>query len=190
MLLRVLQEGEVRRVGESLPRKVRVRVVAATHRDLAQMVAHGTFRQDLYFRLKVAGVVLPPLRDRGADVLLLAEHFLSQIGGEPTPRLSPDARRLLLAHRWPGNVRELANVLAVAAALAAADGGTIERQHLDLPAPEQAREGSFHHQVNSLRRRLVEEALAGASGNRAEAARRLGMSRQALSYLVRQLKLM
>ncbi len=205
MLLRVLQEGEVRRVGESLPRPVDARVVAATHRDLDRMVAEGSFRQDLYFRLDVARIELPPLRARGRDVLLLADHLLAA-GGDASLRLSSAARRALLAHSWPGNVRELENVLSVASALAGE--GPIEPEHLELPAgdagkdPRAARAragtvaeaaavhaGDYHSLVEAFRRRLVEEALEAASGNQAEAARRLGVSRQALSYLVRKLKL-
>ncbi|MDX1999362.1 MAG: sigma 54-interacting transcriptional regulator [Thermoanaerobaculia bacterium] len=182
MLLRVLQEGEIRRVGESLPRKVDARVVAATHRDLAAMVAARTFREDLFYRLKVARVELPPLRDRGGDVLALAEFFVTRFGGS---RLTPGTRARLLAHPWPGNVRELENVLRVAVTLAGDDA--IEPEHLDLPEPTGVRtESSFHAQVDAFRQRLLSEALAAAGGNQAEAARRLGLTRQALSYLVRQ----
>src|SRR5882724_5726708 len=189
MLLRVLQEGEVRRVGESLPRRVDVRVVAATHRDLAAAVAAGSFRGDLFYRLKVGSVLLPPLRERGGDVLLLADHFLArQRGPGFLPLLSRQARERLLAHRFPGNIRELENVLAVAAALAG--GGTIEPAHLDLPEPAAAPEGGdYHRQVEEFRRQRVVAALAATAGNQAEAARLLGLSRQALSYLVRQFKL-
>ena len=197
MLLRVLQEGEVRRVGESLARKVDVRVVAATHRDLAARVRDGSFREDLFYRLKVASVELPPLRARGDDVLLLAEHFLAkQAAPEPAPALSPAARTALRAHRWPGNVRELGNVLAVAAALAG--GGPILPEHLELPATAGVSEGAgaaaagpsdYHRRVDAFRRKLVADALAAEGGNRAAAARRLGLSRQALSYLARQLGL-
>jgi DNA-binding NtrC family response regulator len=189
MLLRVLQEGEVRRVGESLPRKVKVRVVAATHRNLAEMVRRGSFRQDLYFRLKVAAIELPPLRDRGGDVMLLAEHFLARAaGGGAVPQLSAAARSALLAHPWPGNVRELENVIQVAVALAAGDGVDIGPEHLDLPC-DGAPSGDYHQQIDAVRRRLITAALSAARGNQAEAARRLGLSRQALSYHVRQLKL-
>jgi two-component system, NtrC family, response regulator len=195
MLLRVLQEGEVRRVGESSPKRVDVRVVAATHRDLRRLVAEGTFREDLFFRLQVGRVDLPPLRDRGRDVLGLAEHFLRRaaareagggVGKNGAGRLSAAARERLLAYRWPGNVRELQNVLAVAATLAG--DGAIEPEHLGLSEAPPA--GSdYHREVDALRRRLVAGALAACRQNRAEAARRLGLSRQALSYLVRQLGL-
>jgi transcriptional regulator with GAF, ATPase, and Fis domain len=190
MLLRVLQEGEVRRVGESLPRRVHVRVVAASHRDLEAMAAEGAFRQDLYYRLCAAAVALPPLRERGGDAVEIAEHLLarrSPPGGGAPPRLASAARERIANHRWPGNVRELENVLGVAAALAG--GGVVGPQHLELPAAAEGPSGDYHRQVESLRRRLVEEALAAAGGNRAEAARRLGLSRQALSYLVRKLRI-
>ena len=185
MLLRVLQEGEVRRVGESLPRKVDARMVAATHRDLQEMVREGAFRQDLYFRLSVARVELPPLRDRGEDVVLLAERFLRD--GDGAPRLSAEARSRLRAHAWPGNVRELQNVLQVAVALAG--GGDIRPEHLELPETADAERCDYHSRVDAYRRRLVAEALEASGGNQAEAARRLGLSRQALSYLVKQLRL-
>ena len=190
LLLRVLQEAEVRRLGESLPRRVDVRVLAATHRDLERAVAAGSFRADLFFRLKVGAIDLPPLRERGDDVLELADLFLSRLGVSPPPRLAPAARERLRAHSWPGNVRELENVLRLAAVLAA--GGILRPEHLELPASSPAAApaaGSYHQQIESLRRQLVQAAIAAAAGNRAEAARRLGISRQALSYLERQLVL-
>jgi DNA-binding NtrC family response regulator len=136
----------------------------------------------------VAVVELPALRERGGDVLLLAEHFLSRTSRGRRPcRLSRPARQRLLEHRWPGNVRELENVLEVAATLA--EGGAIEREHLQLPEAAPAATGTYHQQVEAYRRKLVEDALAAARGNRAEAARRLGLTRQALAYLVRQLRI-
>ena len=193
-LLRVLQEGEVRRLGEATARRVDVRLVAATHRDLAAMVRAGKFRQDLFYRLKVCTVTLPPLRERGADVLLLAEHFVASerlLRSLPQLQLAADARRVIEAHRWPGNVRELANALQAAAALAG--NGPIHAAMLDLGAPavaEGADEASAYHQaIDEFRRGLLRKALRAAGGNRAEAARRLGLSRQALSYLVLHLGL-
>jgi DNA-binding NtrC family response regulator len=187
MLLRVLQEGEIRRVGEARARQVDVRILAATHRDLSGMVAAGSFRQDLYYRLHVGSVALPALAERGSDVLTLAHHFLAQsaAGGSP-PRLSNEAVTVLLAHRWPGNVRELKNVLAVACALA--EDGVIGSEHLDIPHGTSPT-NLYHQQLDALRRRLVASALAEAGGRRAEAARRLGVSRQLLSYLTRRFKL-
>ncbi|MEZ5979391.1 MAG: sigma-54 dependent transcriptional regulator [Planctomycetota bacterium] len=119
-LLRVLQEGEVRPVGGNRTRKVDVRVVAATNRDLAAEQAAGRFRQDLYFRLAVVEVVVPPLRDRLADLPLLAEHLAARIArdmGRETPEVTPSALSRLAGHDWPGNVRELDNVLRRAMAL-------------------------------------------------------------------------
>ncbi|MEO8275298.1 MAG: sigma 54-interacting transcriptional regulator [Thermoanaerobaculia bacterium] len=193
-LLRVLQEGEVRRLGESMARKVDVRLVAATHRDLAAMVVAGKFRQDLYYRLKVCTVTMPPLRDRGDDRLLLAEHFLAALRCRrelPQLQLASDARRLIEMHSWPGNVRELEHALQAAAALAG--NGPIRAEMLDLGATVDGsglNEGSaYHRELDDFRRALLHKALRGTNGNRAEAARRLGLSRQALSYLVRQLGL-
>jgi DNA-binding NtrC family response regulator len=206
LLLRVLQEGEVRRLGESLPRRVDVRVLAATHHDLEQAVAGGAFREDLFYRLKVGAVDLPPLRERGDDVLQLADLFLSRHSSSPPPRLAAKTRERLRAYSWPGNVRELENVLRLGAALAT--DGIIQPENLELPraagttssrvgaaageifiGATAAAAGSYHQQVETLRRQLVVEAIAAADGNHAEAARRLGISRQALSYLVRQLGL-
>lgn len=193
-LLRVLQEGEVRRVGESLPRKVRVRVVAATNRNLENMVKEGGFRADLYYRLRVGALELPPLRERGEDVLILAEHFLRSDVASRSLQLSASARGRLLDYDWPGNVRELKNILSVAVAFAG--GSQVLPEHLDLPyrpaltgAAGSATDIGYHERVRNYRRRLVRDALRSANGNRAEAARRLGLTRQALSYLVRKLEL-
>ncbi|MGB5159918.1 MAG: sigma 54-interacting transcriptional regulator [Thermoanaerobaculia bacterium] len=182
-LLRVLQEREVRRLGESLPRKVDVRIVAATHQSLSSMVTEGEFRRDLFYRLKVGSVVLPPLRERGMDVLLLGEHFLVREGYQ----LSADARRRLRSYPWPGNVRELRNTLEVAKALS--EDYVIRPEHLELPDSDFRTANGYHEQVREFRRELVREALKASGGNRAEAARNLGLSRQALSYLVRSLSI-
>ncbi len=187
-LLRVLQEGEVRRVGESFARKVDVRIVAATHRDLEKMVEQGTFRQDLFFRLKVATIILPPLRQRGEDVLRLAKFFLARIATESVPpRLSQAARRRLMSHSWPGNVRELNNVLEVAVAIC--EDEEIGEEHLELPRLTTSPRGEYHQLLDDFRKQLVTAALAESGGNRAQAARKLGLTRQALSYLVRRLGL-
>jgi len=184
-LLRVLEEGEVRRVGESMQRAVDVRLVAATHRDLESMVERGEFRQDLYYRLGVGILALPPLRERGAGIETLAEHFLGRLANGRDLRLDRRSRRTLLDYPWPGNVRQLKNVLSVAAAVA--EGPVILPEHLDLPVSRRPLESDYHQQVEAFRRRLVEQALAESGGNRARAARRLGLSRQAISYLARKL---
>jgi|CXWL01.1.fsa_nt_gi transcriptional regulator with AAA-type ATPase domain len=188
-LLRLLQEGEVRRLGESVARRVDVRVVAATHRELVDMVAAGTFRGDLLYRLRGGTVRLPPLRERGDDVLLLAGRVLARAAAAgASRRLSPAARAALLSHSWPGNVRELQNVLEAAVALADL---VIEPVHLELPPPTSAARatavGDYHRQVEQFRKKLIADALAAAGGNMAAAARVLGVSRQTLSYAVREL---
>lgn len=195
-LLRVLQESEIRRVGESFTRKVDVRIVTATHRDLEQEVAAGRFRLDLFYRLRAATVTLPPLRERLSDLPLLVDHFLMRLQpGKKRLRLAKDARARLLAYGWPGNIRELKNLIEVAAALA--EGDEIRPQDLELPAHEaaattenSAAQLDYHERIEAFRRQLVREALHESRGHRAEAARRLGLSRQALSYLIRQLGLL
>lgn len=190
-ILRALQEGEIRRVGESLPRRVDVRLIAATHRDLERMVEEERFRQDLFYRLKVAVVRLPPLRERPEDIPLLAEAFLSEMRRHlPGLSLSPRAKRLLVEHDWPGNVRELRHALEAAAVLAG--GGVIEPRHLDLeraPEPKET-QSAYHVALEEFRKRLLQEALAAAKGNCAAAARQLGISRQNFSYLARRLRIL
>ena len=111
--LRVLQDREVTPVGGRESRPVDVRVVAGTHRDLVAMVHDGSFREDLFYRLNVVRITAPPLRERGSDILVLAEHFLSEMTppGAPAKRLTPEAAQALLSHPWPGNVRELRNLM-------------------------------------------------------------------------------
>ena len=153
------------------------------HRDLPDAVRQGRFREDLWYRLQVVPVHLPPLRERLGDVLLLAEHFLRQGGGASPKRLGADAARLLLAHDWPGNVRELRNAMERAALLC--PGPVIGAEHIGLqPAaasgPAIDWNGPLAAAVAQLEREMVTRALAAATGNRAEAARRLGLSRQQL----------
>ncbi|MEP6769767.1 MAG: sigma 54-interacting transcriptional regulator [Acidobacteriota bacterium] len=192
-LLRALQDREIRRVGENKARRIDVRVVSATSRDLAREVDAGRFREDLYYRLHVAVVRLPPLRERGRDVLLLARHFLALAGREYDRGdldLAPDAAAALLAHAWPGNVRELQSAVGQAAALA--EGGRIGLALLPEAVRRSARPGDPRHgyrsRVDAHRRDLIMEALDRAGGNRSRAARELKLSRQALLYLIRELK--
>lgn len=181
-LLRVLQEGELQRIGESRVRKIDVRVIAATNRDLEQEVQQGHFRADLYYRLSAVRLVVPPLRERLEDLPLLAEHFLDRFAREfkcLRPRLAADALRELLARSWPGNVRELENSLRLAT-IRAMRTGTIEVGHLDA-RPERAeptREDTLN--LAELERRAIERALARADGNASEAARLLGIDRSTL----------
>ena len=192
-LLRALQEREIRRVGENRGRAVDVRVVSATSRNLAREVEAGRFREDLYYRLHVATIALPPLAERGRDALLLARHFLDRYArefGRGVLRLTPEAQATLLAHRWPGNVRELQNAICQAAALAERDGAV--PADLFPPAVRRAArpgvETDYRSRVAAHRRRLVREALERSGGNRSRAARDLGLSRQALLYLIKELK--
>ncbi len=192
-LLRVLQESEVRRIGESASRKVDVRIVAATNRDLAQEVRNGRFREDLFYRVNVVTVTLPPLRERGEDVLLLAEHFLAlarESVGRPGLQLGREARRLLMSYSWPGNVRQLKNALDRAAALTQQD--RIEPQDL-LPdlgtqsAPVVARQGTLRESLQRAEKAAVLGALEESGGNISQAARHLGVSRQHLHTRIRRL---
>jgi transcriptional regulator with AAA-type ATPase domain/tetratricopeptide (TPR) repeat protein len=188
-LLRVLQEGEVRRVGENLPRRVDVRIVAATNRRLAQEAADGRFRTDLRFRLDVLRIVVPPLRDRVADVPLLAQHFwreaCARVGSRAT--LGPDALAALSRYDWPGNVRELQNVIAWLSVHAPRRGrvnaGFLPAQLASSPFST----GSFEAAREEFERRYVRAALAQAGGQRKTAARALGVSRQGLAKMLRRL---
>ncbi|MCC5069685.1 sigma-54-dependent transcriptional regulator [Xanthomonas campestris] len=190
-LLRFLQEGEVTPLGGNGAQKVDVRVLAATHRDLAAWASTGQFRSDLRYRLNVVPIELPPLRERGGDILLLATHFLQSAGGAARA-LSPDAQRRVLDHPWPGNVRELRNVMQRCALLVR--GHTIAAGDLDealgeplpgdllQPQPADAPTGtqSLPEAVAQLEKRMIQAALTQAQGNRAEAARQLGIHRQLL----------
>jgi DNA-binding NtrC family response regulator len=183
-ILRVIQDRVVAPLG-GRPTRVDVRLIAATHRDLPALVEAGRFRADLYYRLAVVPLVLPPLRERLADIVPLAEHFLSPSG----KRLSGRAASRLLAYEWPGNVRELRNVVERAAMLVR--GGVIAAGDLDLPAakPDRRTEagvlqdwlsGDLPGAVARLERAMIGAALREADGNRARAARRLGIQRQLL----------
>jgi two-component system, NtrC family, response regulator AtoC len=192
-LLRALQEREIRRVGENRARGVDLRVVSATSRDLAKEVEAGRFREDLYYRLHVGIIALPPLRDRGRDIVLLARHFLDRYAkefGRGPLRFTPEAQAALLAHGWPGNVRELQNAVCQAAALAE-PRGTVSADLLPGSVRRPARPalvvGDYRSRVAAHRRRLVREALERSGGNRSRAARDLGLSRQALLYLMKEL---
>ncbi|MEA9748081.1 sigma-54 dependent transcriptional regulator [Xanthomonas campestris pv. raphani] len=190
-LLRFLQEGEVTPLGGNGAQKVDVRVLAATHRDLAAWASTGQFRSDLRYRLNVVPIELPPLRERGDDILLLATHFLQSAGGAARA-LSPDAQRRVLDHPWPGNVRELRNVMQRCGLLVR--GHTIAAGDLDEalgeplpgdllpPQPADAPTGtqSLPEAVAQLEKRMIQAALTQAQGNRAEAARQLGIHRQLL----------
>lgn len=169
-LLRVLETGQFERLGSSRTLKTRVRVLSATNADLPAMIADGSFREDLYYRLNVMELRLPPLAERRDDILPLAEHFL---GGEVG--LSDVARRALEQHRWPGNVRELRNAMERARLLC--QDGEIRREDLNLPSTAAA---EAHRNLDEPDAETIRAALEAAGGTVSRAARALGLSRQAL----------
>jgi DNA-binding NtrC family response regulator len=182
-LLRVLQEGEVRPVGEERARLVDVRVVAATHRDLGEEVRAGRFREDLFYRLNVVTLRIPPLRERPDDVPVLARHFLDRyarrFGVEPL-RVPEALLDRLAAYPWPGNVRELENAIEGLVALSPPDGLDLALLPGGGTAAAEGPPLSLKERVQAYERGLVVEALRAARGNRSEAARRLGVSRVTL----------
>lgn len=185
-LLRVLEDGHFRRVGGTRELTADVRVVAATNRCLEDERAAGRFREDLYYRLNVVTVVLPPLRERREDIPELVEHFLAtRPVGPQRRRLSPEARDALLRYDWPGNVRELANVIERAQILAEGDVITPD----DLPdslvaAASDVATGSDPRHLVEVERRHVREILLEVKGNKVQAAKILGVSRRALYRLI------
>jgi DNA-binding NtrC family response regulator len=180
-ILRVLQEKVVTPVGGK-PIAVDVRVIAATHRDLPSRVAAGTFRADLYYRLNVVPLSLPPLRERREDIAQLAEHFLRQAAGAYPPKaLTADGAARLQRHSWPGNVRELRNVIERAVILVR--GNVIDAVDLDLAAVDEALADSIADlpaAVAKLESNMIRQTLEACGGNRTEAARRLNINRQLL----------
>lgn len=175
-LLRLLETGTYRRVGSPELRKAEIRVISATHRPLAEMVEQGSFRQDLFFRLNVFPIVLPPLRERGEDILLLAEALLERLAGGRKLTLSGNAKNCLTSYRYPGNVRELRNVLERACLLC--DGEVIQPEHLPgLAAACAAPVAVAVKALPALDREILQLA---DSGRRSDLARRLGISERTL----------
>jgi two-component system NtrC family response regulator len=208
--LRVLQEREFQRLGGTRILRSDARVVAATNRDLQRAIANNQFREDLYYRLNVFAISLPPLRDRRDDILPLSEAFLTEIGrglGRPPGGISKDARQLLIGYHWPGNVRELRNILERAAILC--DGGLITPEHLALtipppystpavPTPGLAVEAmttrpapppgppSSGGDLQTMERAMIEQALQTARFNKSKAAKALGLTRHQLYIRMRK----
>ena len=209
-LLRAIEERTVRRVGGIRDRKINVRILAATNRNLEQEVHLNRFRSDLYFRLAVILLHLPPLRDRGGDVLVLAEHFLRRFTtkyGKDVRRIDARAREMLLSYPWPGNVRELSHVIE-RAVLWSRDA-TLNVEHLSLAAPmkvgsEAQPAATINHQpwsdsaaedasvssgsadLTQVERGMIERAMREAGGNQTRAAQRLGISRDTLRYRLKK----
>jgi len=194
-LLRFLQEREFERVGGNQALAVDVRIIAATGRNLEQAVLDGTFRPDLYHRLNVIPIMLPPLRERTEDIPALAAHFLKRYSAETKKcftEIAAEASKKLLAYRWPGNVRELANVIERAVVLG--DGATLDAALLPsrIAAVEIAKSPpaqSYHESLNAQRRALILDALAKAQGNRVAAAKALGLHRTHLIKLMKALQI-
>jgi DNA-binding NtrC family response regulator len=200
-LLRVLQEREFQRIGGTATLKADVRLLTATNRDLAAEMAAGRFRSDLFYRLSVFNVHLPPLRERGEDALLLADHFIRDLGakmGKGDLTLSRDAREILLHHPWPGNIRELQN--AIERSLITCEGALITAAHLAIPAGAQpvaappaapppagsAVSVPHSHSLEDLERATILDALRETHGNKAKAAARLGLSRFQLYHRLKR----
>jgi DNA-binding NtrC family response regulator len=193
-LLRVLQDRSFERLGSNSPITVDVRLVCATHRDLEGMIKRGEFREDLYYRLNVIQMHMPPLRERGGGILLLAHHLLQQVCQEFNKKVARFSRLAIEAmdeYAWPGNVRELENTIRRAVVLA--EGSTVEVWHL----PAKLREGfdetqrarSYEEELRDFKRRLVIRTLQKCNGNKAETARALGLARGYLHRLIHDLKI-
>lgn len=188
-LLRVLQEKEICMVGSSSPRRVDVRITAATNKDLYALVGKGIFREDLYYRLNVITIQAPPLRDRNDDIILLARHFIrkkSEEFGRALPRLSDEALQILRGYHWPGNVRELENVIQRLVAMA--DGDVIEAP--DLPSLMRfsaLRAGNLNRTLAEVEAEYIRDVLNSVKGNKSLAARMLGLDRKTLREKLRKI---
>jgi transcriptional regulator with PAS, ATPase and Fis domain len=190
-LLRFLQEREFQRLGGTRVVKTNVRIVAATNRDLQQAMERGTFRHDLYYRLQVFTIQLPPLRERQADIVPLAEAFLLDISRSmrrPLVALTPEATEALLSHTWPGNVRELRNALERAAIVS--EGGAITAAQLSLAAPRRSPQfDEAEVNLDAIQRRTIARVLNQVRGNKSQAAKRLGLTRNQLYERLRKYNL-
>jgi len=194
-LLRVLQEREFERVGGTKTLTVDIRLIAATNRDLEKEVAQGRFRQDLFFRLNVVPLVLPPLRERPEDIPILAAHFaakLAQKYAHPTLELEPALVEVLLDYHWPGNVRELENLIERLVVLSSSSTLGLEfvpeKMLRVLPGTTPGDESTLEGAVEALKRRMIKSALQ-SEGNKVAAAKKLGISRSYLHRLIKELNL-
>jgi two-component system response regulator PilR (NtrC family) len=196
-LLRVIQEKAIRPVGQTAELPIDVRILSATHRNLAELVAEGRFREDLYYRINVIEVHVPPLRDRGDDVLLLAHHVLSRLAatlGVAEPKLARAAQVALVSYRFPGNVRELENVLERALTLCAHNEIDVEDLRLRTAADEDEsgaleHEGTLGSQLEHIERDAIVKALEQTRYNKTAAAKLLGISFRALRYRIKKLEI-
>lgn len=193
-LLRVLQEKQFQPLGSARVVRVDVRVIAATNRNLEQDLSSGRFRADLFYRLNVFPLFLPPLRERGSDIILLADHFVMKYTkemGKPVKKISPAVSDILLAYHWPGNVRELENCIERAILLTSGD--TIEPVHLPpslqlrLKGSERKEQGRLNAVVEAQERELITNALRETRGNQTRAAKLLGTTKRIIQYRIRKL---
>src|SRR6185437_6539358 len=194
-LLRVVQNQEVLPVGSLTPRRVDVRVVAATHRDLRSAITNSTFREDLFYRLSMVELTVPPLAERREDIPLLAKQFTKQFAqeyGKSIQGLTPKALLVLEKHSWRGNVRELEHVIGRACILTANTQLDVNDlpEHLSQPSAGNGSSGEETSPLDAQERRLLDEALKASHGNQSEAARSLGIGRDALRYKMKKFNLL
>ncbi len=190
-LLRVVQDGIYEPLGGTKPVRTNARIVTATNQDLAAMVQEGTFRQDLYYRINVIEIVLPPLRERPEDVLPLVRHFLQRLTslqGKPVEGFTPEALRILMAHRYPGNIRELENIVEHGFVLAT--GPLIGVEHLPVWLVGTQQASGYPESLEDCERRVIRLALERSGGNREAAAREMGIHKSTLYRRMRRLKLL
>jgi Nif-specific regulatory protein len=191
--LRVLQAREYERLGATKSMRANVRMVAATNKDLEKAIADRAFREDLYYRLNVFSIFIPPLRERKPDLLMLADHFLDKASlahGKDIKRISTPAIDMLMSYHWPGNVRELEN--AIERAVVVCDGQVVHAHHLPPTLQTAASSGtsmslSLSDALAAYEKDLIQDALKTARGNRAKAARLLNTTGRIMNYKVKQL---
>jgi transcriptional regulator with GAF, ATPase, and Fis domain len=200
-LLRILQEREFERLGSNVTRKIDVRVIAATNSDLRAALEEGTFREDLYYRLNVVPLNIPPLRARKQDIPFLARHFVKKLApdaGSRVESISDEAVEKLMGYHWPGNVRELENVIERSLVMCAGtrlEAGDIRIEDAQASVgASRARDGSSHFlpegmSLDGYEQEIIREALRRAGGNKSQAARMLGLTRNALRYRLTQMGL-
>ena len=191
-LLRVIQEKSVRAVGDTREQPVDARILSATHRDLRSLVAAGEFREDLFYRINVIELRVPPLRERGHDIELLTDHILARLSRDmqiPAPALDEDARRKLADYHYPGNVRELENILERATALCGEDGIGADDILVQESVPAENGGERLGDQLESVERDAIRKALEETRYNKTQAAKRLGLTLRALRYRMEKLGL-
>lgn len=198
-ILKVIEEQTFRRVGGTKEIRINIRLISASTHDLVKAVTNNTFREELFYRLNVASIELPPLRDRGNDIILLAEHFLKLYNwefGRGIKGLNPDVQSLLLKHSWPGNVRELRNVIERAVLFEKGIYLSLESVMLlnvpQIKKPESFKtpEGLNGFSLSKVEKSLIERALKQTGGNKTQAAKLLGISREKLRYRIKKLEIM